>query len=145
MDTSGPALVSALSGAPALVKPNLSELGEIGHDDDDPVEAARRLARTSGAAVVVSLGAAGMVLVPRATRGGPPSRWPCGATRPERVTQPSRRSPGGSAPVRVWPTILVDAVAVSGAAVLAPYAGEFALEDHDRLASSVVVEKVGPA
>ncbi len=42
-----------------------------------------------------------------------------------------------------WPEMLRDAVALSGAAVLAPYAGEFAASDHRDLATRVVVERAG--
>jgi tagatose 6-phosphate kinase len=141
VDTSGPALVSALAASPALVKPNLSELREIGHDDD-PVEAARRLAGTSGTAVVVSLGAAGMVLatadhawrasLPAGLRGNPTGAGDAAVAAFARGLRMGAD----------WPAVLVDAVAVSGAAVLAPYAGEFAPADHERLAASVVVERI---
>jgi len=140
VDTSGPALEAALSHRPALAKPNLVELREITHAPE-PVEAARRLAEESGAAVAVTLGAGGIVL---AAEG---ETWHASG-------QVLRGNPTGAGDAALaafarglkdgtpWPATLVDAVALSGAAVLAPRAGEFAAEDHARLAGRVVVERV---
>ncbi|MFD2416226.1 1-phosphofructokinase family hexose kinase, partial [Amycolatopsis pigmentata] len=62
VDTSGPALAGALPGKPTVVKPNAAELAELsGHPD--VLAAARDLADGHGIAVVVSLGADGLVAV----------------------------------------------------------------------------------
>ncbi|MEV0238089.1 1-phosphofructokinase [Nonomuraea sp. NPDC050786] len=67
VDTSGPALASALGAAPALVKPNLEELsGATGMPIrrlGDVVEAAGKLRAAGARAVLASLGADGAVLV----------------------------------------------------------------------------------
>lgn len=67
VDTSGPALVSALAAGPALVKPNKEELAEatgvpitcVG----DVIEAAEKLRATGARSVLASLGSDGAVLV----------------------------------------------------------------------------------
>jgi 1-phosphofructokinase len=67
VDTSGPALLAAVTARPALVKPNREELAEaVGAPIDslrDVVEAAAWLRGRGAAAVLVSLGADGAVLV----------------------------------------------------------------------------------
>ncbi|NRQ37238.1 1-phosphofructokinase family hexose kinase [Nonomuraea sp. NN258] len=67
VDTSGPALVSALAAAPALVKPNLDELaGATGMPIrclGDVVEAAGKLRAAGARTVLASLGADGAVLL----------------------------------------------------------------------------------
>lgn len=67
VDTSGPALASALDAGPALVKPNLEELaGVTGRPIlcvGDVVEAAVRLRAAGARTVLASLGADGAVLV----------------------------------------------------------------------------------
>jgi 1-phosphofructokinase len=67
VDTSGPALVQAVAARPDLVKPNAEELAEaVGRplvSRADVVEAAHELRDAGAGAVLVSLGAAGAVLV----------------------------------------------------------------------------------
>lgn len=67
VDTSGPALLEALRGRPALVKPNREELSEVigrdVHNVADAVEAARALRAGGAGAVLASLGPDGAVLV----------------------------------------------------------------------------------
>lgn len=67
VDTSGPALGLAAAAGPALVKPNAEELaGAVGRplaSRADVVAAARELQAQGARAVLVSLGAAGAVLV----------------------------------------------------------------------------------
>ncbi|MEV0628814.1 1-phosphofructokinase [Nonomuraea wenchangensis] len=67
VDTSGPALSYALGAGPALVKPNLEELGQATGRPiaclGDVVEAARALRAAGARAVLASLGADGAVLV----------------------------------------------------------------------------------
>jgi tagatose 6-phosphate kinase len=62
VDTSGAALREALAAGPTLVKPNADELAELEHGEPDPV---RALAASSGATVVASFGADGIVAADR--------------------------------------------------------------------------------
>ena len=115
------------------MKPNLAELPDV-TDVADPFAAARRLSLESGAAVAVTRGAAGMVLavgddawhgsLDQVLRGNPTGAGDAA------LAAFARGLRLGSA----WPEVLADAVALSGAAVLAPYAGEFAAADHLELA-----------
>ncbi|GAA2908457.1 1-phosphofructokinase [Streptosporangium fragile] len=67
VDTSGPALVSAVAASPALVKPNREELGEATGMTitslGDAIEAARVLRERGARTVLASLGADGAVLL----------------------------------------------------------------------------------
>ena len=67
LDTSGEALRHGLAGRPEVIKPNLEELAEVAGRPlrtlGDVVAAAEDARRTTGGAVLVSLGAAGAVLV----------------------------------------------------------------------------------
>lgn len=67
LDSSGPALVGGIEGRPALAKPNTEELaGYLGSPLPtlrDVIAAAHRMRRDGAAAVLVSLGADGAVLV----------------------------------------------------------------------------------
>jgi tagatose 6-phosphate kinase len=141
VDTSGPALLAALEGRPAAVKPNREELAEaVPHTD--PVEAARELAATTGAAVAVSLGPDGLVLACDAgvwlARPGDVLRGnPTGAG--DAVAAALARALAHGIP---WADAVVDAVALSGAAVLAPYAGEVDADEVERLRSSVILERL---
>ncbi len=127
---------------PSLIKPNLAELPDI-TDVADPREAARRLSLDSGVAVAVTLGAEGIVLavggevwhgsVARVLHGNPTGAG-------DAALAAFARGIGSGTP---WPEVLHDAVALSGAAVLAPYAGEFDPAHHQELSEQVVVERVG--
>lgn len=142
VDTSGAALLAALEERPTLVKPNLDELRAV-TGDDDPRTGAARLARESGAAVAVSAGAEGIVLaagneiwhasLPHRLHGNPTGAGDAAVAAFAR----------GLAAASSWPEMLRDAVALSGAAVLAPYAGEVARSDHAALLRQVRVEPVG--
>lgn len=67
LDSSGEALRHGLSGRPEVIKPNLEELAELAGRPvrtlGDAVVVADEARRITGGAVVVSLGAAGVVLV----------------------------------------------------------------------------------
>lgn len=67
VDTSGPALLSAVAAGPHLVKPNREELAEaVGatlRDLGDVIDAARSLRALGAGAVLASLGAEGALLV----------------------------------------------------------------------------------
>lgn len=66
-DSSGPTLPTGLEGRPSLIKPNLSELGELlGHipnSRQEVLEAARQLKGEWGSDVIVTLGAQGAIAV----------------------------------------------------------------------------------
>ncbi len=142
VDTSGPALAAALAGVPSLIKPNLAELPDL-TEVGDPLEAARRLSVDHGVAVAVTLGAEGMLLavageawrgsMDRVLRGNPTGAGDAALAVFARGIGTGAR----------WPDMLRDAVALSAAAVLAPYAGEADASHHQVLAKQVVVEHAG--
>ncbi|MFF9453598.1 1-phosphofructokinase family hexose kinase [Streptomyces flaveolus] len=124
VDTTGNALLASLDASPAVVKPNRSELCET-LGTEDAQAGAHRLRRAGAEAVVVSLGADGMLAL---TPDG------------ELIAEPPRRMTGnptgaGDAAVAAlsaglalgtsWPERLREAVALSAAAVSAPLAGDF--------------------
>lgn len=148
VDTHGPWLLSALAAGATVVKPNAHELAAA-TGDDDPVRAARALARSSEATVVASLGEAGVVAVtatgvwearPASVLAGNPTgagdalvaglargllRDPSAAGRPEQL--------------------LHDAVALSAAAVLSPEAGDVDPARHAEQLAGVVVRALDGA
>ncbi|MFJ1761038.1 1-phosphofructokinase family hexose kinase [Amycolatopsis sp. NPDC088138] len=138
LDTSGPALLAGLAGRPAVVKPNAEELREV-TGLDDPVAAAGELRRAGARAVVVSLGAEGLLAVTAAgVWQATPSTVLSGnstgagdAVVAALALGLSRREP--------WPDILRRAVALSGAAVLGPLAGDVDLAHYHRELGLVAV------
>ncbi|RSD16407.1 1-phosphofructokinase family hexose kinase [Amycolatopsis eburnea] len=138
LDTSGPALLAGLAGRPAVVKPNAAELREV-TGLDDPARAARELMRAGAGAVVVSLGADGLLAVTpagtwRATPSGPLSGNATGAG--DAVVAALAL---GLSRLEPWPEILRRAVALSGAAVLGPLAGDVDLAHYHRELAAVRV------
>ncbi len=144
LDTSGAALAFGAAAGPTLVKPNLAELtAAVGRElpDEAAVESAAR--ELSGGAVVVSLGADGLLAVDGE------QVW---LARPgEEVTG----NPTGAGDAVVaglvdglvrdvgWPERLRHAAALGAAAVAAPVAGEHAVADyeyHHKLVQIVAVE-----
>jgi 1-phosphofructokinase family hexose kinase len=125
IDAVGAALVLAASAGASVVKPNRRELAETtGHDD--PVDGARALLDAGARLVLVSLGADGMLAVPR-------SGDPLHARLPHPLT--GNATGAGDAAVAAVATLLAEgtddpaallrrATAWSAAAVLAPLAGE---------------------
>ncbi|WP_374009770.1 1-phosphofructokinase family hexose kinase [Leifsonia sp. LS-T14] len=125
IDAVGPALLRAAEAGAAVVKPNRRELAETtGHDD--PVAGARVLLEAGAGLVLVSLGAEGMLAVPRT---GAPLR----ARLPQPLT--GNATGAGDAAVAAVATLLASgtddpaallrrATAWSAAAVLAPLAGD---------------------
>ena len=130
------------------VKPNLAELEAVagrglrghGGPDLDAIERAATTLRAAGAgAVVVTLGADGLLAVTEsgtwhARPPGPVAGNPTGAG--DAVT-------AGLADSLVrgqdWPAMLRHAVALGTAAVAAPVAGEFAPADYEQLVTAVHV------
>lgn len=138
VDTSGPALLAAIEAGATMVKPNADELLQV-TGDSDPLRAARNLARARATTVVVSLGEHGVI----AASGG--DTW---------IARPGCRlvgNPTGAGDALVAglarglrvgagvPTMLCDAVALSAAAVLHPFAGEVRTEDWQQQRAAVVV------
>ena len=129
LDASGEALRLGLEGGPAIVKPNAAELAEAAGgeaaDTAGIVAAAQRMRAAGAGAVVVSLGAEGLVAVTAA-----------GAWR-ARPPEPVHGNPTGAGDAVVaalaaglaagvaWPERLAGAAALSAAAVHAPAAGDF--------------------
>jgi len=151
LDADGAALASGAAAGPALVKPNLAELETLtGHrlravgrpeaPDLAAVEAAAyRLIERGAGAVVVSLGADGLLAV------GPAGTW---RARPPRPV-PGNPTGAGDAVVagladslargHDWRAMLRHAVALGTAAAGTPVAGDFALADYERLVTTVQV------
>lgn len=152
LDASGTALALGAAAGPAIVKPNLAELEEMagqplrGPDGPglDAVErAARRLRGTGPVAVVVSLGADGLLAV---TADGTWHARPPGHV-PGNPTGAGDAVAAGLADAFArgldWPASLRHAAALGTAAVGTPVAGEFAPADYERLVTTV--EIVGAA
>ena len=112
-----------VAAGPSVVKPNADELRDLsGHAD--PLGGAQELRRQGAHSVVVSLGAEGMLAVT------PETAWRAAPVRPV------RGNPTGAGDAAVaalalglnsdspWPERVVDAVALSAAAVAAPLAGD---------------------
>lgn len=147
LDADGPALTSAVPAGPTLIKPNLDELrraspaGLAGGGLAGVVAAARWLRELGAGAVVVSLGADGMVAVTedgtvlRAAPPAPVTGNPTGAGDAA-VAALAR----GLAHRTPWPRRLAQAVAASAAAVAAPIAGRVEMRLYDRLRREVAVD-----
>jgi tagatose 6-phosphate kinase len=138
VDTSGPPLLDALAARPTLVKPNAAELAEAS-GDDDPLRAACRLARSSGATVVASLGRAGVIAASadaawRIRPARPLAGNPTGAG--DALVAGLARGLTGARPL---PDRLADAVALSAAAVLSPHAGDVDPAHYAEQRAGVVV------
>lgn len=145
LDTWGAQLLAALAERPTAA-PNHHEVAEaLGTPLRDPAEAlvaAEALSGRSGGAVVVSLGRAGLVAATpeRSWRVAPPHVLdgnPTGAG--DALTAALTR---GVADGRCLPEALADAVALSGAAVVRPTAGDVDLATYDELRPLCRVEEV---
>ncbi|MEA5358078.1 1-phosphofructokinase family hexose kinase [Amycolatopsis sp., V23-08] len=138
LDTSGAALLAGLAARPAVVKPNAEELREV-TGLDDPEAAARELVKAGAGAVVVSLGPDGLLAV---TGSG---AW---HAAPSTVLRGNSTGAGDAVVAALalglshrepWPDILRRAVALSGAAVLGPLAGDVDLAHYHRELELVAV------
>lgn len=156
LDTSGEPLLLGAAAGPAIVKPNLAELSAVAgqalpwtrvrdHASVTAVAAAAAELRERGAAaVVVTLGADGLLAV---TGEG---AW---LARPLPVTgNPTGAGDAAAAALAhglvtgsAWPERVAQAAALGAAAVAAPVAGEFAPADYDRALAGVRVCPVGEA
>ncbi|MBB5850993.1 1-phosphofructokinase family hexose kinase [Amycolatopsis umgeniensis] len=142
LDTSGQALLDGLAGRPSVVKPNADELREV-TGLSDPVAAAAELREAGAGAVVVSLGSEGLLAV---TGSG---TW---HAAPSTVLRGNTTGAGdavvaalalGLSRAESWPDILCRAVALSGAAVLGPLAGDVDLA-HYRAEQGLVAVRAHP-
>jgi 1-phosphofructokinase family hexose kinase len=146
IDTSGEALHHAASVRGVILKPNAAELAQLVgrgcRDLAETIGAARTLLAGGPLAVVVTLGAGGLVAV---TGDG---------TWHGRLAEPLAGNPTGAgdaaaaaliaglAAAADWPQIVGDAVAASAAAVLSPIAGDVAPADIARLRRHALVKEV---
>jgi tagatose 6-phosphate kinase len=148
LDTSGAALLHGATAGPAMVKPNLAELAAVVGSDFQGLEsasdtatlvaAAASLRERGPGAVVISLGADGLLAV---TGEG---SW---LARP----QPVAGNPTGAGDAAVaglahgvvlgrpWAERLRHAAALGAAAAAAPAAGEFCRSDYDQALAAVSV------
>ncbi len=144
LDSSGDPLQYGLRAGPDLVKPNAEELaGLVGRPlprPADAVDAVRALA--AGTVVAASFGPAGLLAVTEQVA------WRAF------LTDPVDGNPTGAGDAcvaalahgivhdRPWPERLVDAVALSAAAVWAPVAGSVDLSDYRRLRRAVTIKEL---
>lgn len=147
LDTSGDPLLSGLAAGPAIVKPNLAELGQVVGGDadrssppDQPaiLASAAELRHRGADAVVVSMSADGLLAVTGA------GTWhavapavdgnPTGAGDAVVAALAQGLTRGWS-----WPVRLAEAAALGSAAAAAPAAGEFLEQDLARARASVRV------
>jgi tagatose 6-phosphate kinase len=152
LDAHGAALRQGAAARPAIVKPNRAELealagrplgGAAGAGEPAVAAAAGELRAAGARAVVVSLGAAGLLAV---TADG---TW---AARPPAPVAGNATGAGDAVTAglahglvlgRPWPERLAHAVALGTAAAAAPAAGEFCMADYARLLGQVTVEPAG--
>jgi tagatose 6-phosphate kinase len=152
LDADGPALMLGTAGRPAIAKPNLAELERAvgrplrasGSADPDPAAvagAAHELLTAGAGAVVVSLGAAGLLAVTsaetwQATPPGPAAGNPTGA---------GDAAVAGLAYSLVrgygWADRLRHAAALGTAAVAEPVAGDFSPARYHELLSAIRVTR----
>jgi tagatose 6-phosphate kinase len=143
VDTSGPALAAAIAAGASFVKPNAEELAEL-TGERDPHTAANKLAQAHAVTVVVSLGHEGLLAVTRE------QTW---QVRPERALDGNPTGAGDAAVAGLalglsrgadLPDVLTEAVALAGAAVLHPYAGDIDLDDVRAQRRGVSVTRLDP-
>jgi tagatose 6-phosphate kinase len=150
LDTEGAALRRGLLAGPTVAKPNRAELSAITGLPvtrvADAVAAARSLRDSSATAVVATLGADGLIASTvdgqwHAYLTAPLTGNPTGAgdaCAAALATGLLRGSTGGPK----WPELLVEAVAWSAAAVVAPAAGVVDVDRIRLLRPTVVVEEI---
>ncbi len=144
LDADGPALTAALTACPTLVKINLAEAAAaIGREQTlaEPFSTAAALRDGGATGVILTLGGDGLAAVvdgrrisaalPAAVQGNP-----TGAGDALAAAVAQAMSVGID-----WPQALVNAVAVSAAAVAVPYAGGYDADLADRLRSRVIVRE----
>jgi tagatose 6-phosphate kinase len=144
LDADGTALELGVAARPTIVKVNRSELESVaGHPE--VVAAAQALRRAGAGAVVITQGASGLIGV---TEAGELLR----AAPPEPLTgNPTGAGDAASAVLVAglldgvpWSTRLVDAAAMSAAAVCAPLAGWFDEPVYRRLRGEIIARELDP-
>jgi tagatose 6-phosphate kinase len=158
LDADGQALVAGIAARPAIVKPNLAELesavgrplrtglsGARRAEDAAIVAAARELRTAGAAAVVVSLGADGLLAVTgdgvwRATPPGGIAGNPTGAGDAVVAGLAYGLARGDS-----WPERLRHATALGAATAAAPVAGEFGRAAYVRALDEVKLTRIEAA
>lgn len=141
LDLDDAALEAAADGSGAVLVPNREELARLvgASGRFDAVAAARDLSERSGAPVVVTLGAGGMIAVA--------AEW-CWHALPAERLDGNPTGAGDSATAAIarglmrqdpWPDVLADAVSLSAATVVAPVAGEVDLDAYRRWRPAVTV------
>lgn len=143
LDADAADLSAGLAAGPDVVKPNRDELARL-TGRTDLAAGAEELRRAGAGAVVVSAGADGLLAVT------PDGRWR--ARPPQRLA--GNPTGAGDAAVAAlarglrdadpWPDRLVEAVALSAAAVARPQAGEVDLDVYRDLRRQVRIEEVPP-
>lgn len=132
LDTSGEPLLAALEARPDVVKPNAVELREV-TGVVDTHDAAQRLRAAGAVTVVASMGPDGLLAAtPSGTWRAAPASAVTGNPTGAGDACVAALSAGLAAGAD-WGQTLVEAVAVSAAAVAAPLAGEFDAAVRNRL------------
>ncbi|OUZ12001.1 hypothetical protein BHE97_03595 [Aeromicrobium sp. PE09-221] len=140
LDLDDEPLAIAAQRSAAVLTPNHEELGRLLGTAENASAAAATLATTTGAPVVVTLGADGML----ASTGT--QTW---RVRPLEVLSGNPTGAGDAAAAAIaaglseaqpWPDILIQAVALSASAVNAPVAGEIDLDTYRSWQSRLEVE-----
>lgn len=144
VDSEGEPLLAALSARPDVVKPNAAELVAT-TSTDDPLTGAMVLRSGGACAVVVTLGADGLLGVTAAGtwRARPPERVTGNATGAGDACAAALAA--GMRARTPWPERLQDAVALSAAAVRSPVAGDVDLPTYRRLGAAVPLEDLHAA
>lgn len=143
LDLDGPALRVAAAAGQAVLVPNRDELARllavVPETPAEAVRAARRLLPPEGKApaIVLTLGADGMAVIhpERTLLARPPERVrgnPTGAGDAACAAIVRHLAAARSLAAVDWSALLVDAVALSAAAVLRPVAGEVDIEAYRR-------------
>ena len=154
LDAEGEPLLRGLAARPAVVKPNLAELsgavgrrltGTGGAGRAAVAAAADELRQAGAQAVVVSLGASGLLAVTgdgvwQAAHPGAVAANPTGAGDAVVAGLTHRLVLG-----RPWAERLRHAVALGSAAAAAPVAGEFRLADYEQALDQVTIVRPGTA
>ncbi|MET9730264.1 1-phosphofructokinase family hexose kinase [Streptomyces sp. NPDC006458] len=139
LDTSGPALLHALSARPDVIKPNAAEI-TAATGCEDVAEAAAVLRARGARTVVASAGPEGLyAITPEGTwRAAPPERLSGNPTGAGDACVAAVAA--GLADRSAWPHILRAAVALSAAAVPCPVAGDVDAAVYRRFLTEVLVE-----
>lgn len=152
VDTSGPTLLAVARAGAEVVKPNAAELREA-TGAEALLDGARQLVKCGAGAVVVSCGEEGMLAV--VPEGGDVRAW---RARPGSVLDGNPTGAGDAAVAAlacaladqdpttpltsVLPEALREAVALSGAAVLRPVAGEVDVPAYRRMRHETTLEEL---